>query len=51
LVQSLVQVFGDEFRANVGGACQLPRSLQFHKIVDWIAETGRFAYAEEYTSR
>jgi NADH-quinone oxidoreductase subunit F len=51
LVQSLVQVFGEEFRAHVGGACQLPRSLPFHKIVDWDADAGRFAYDEGYASR
>jgi NADH-quinone oxidoreductase subunit F len=51
LVQSLVQVFGEEFRAHVGGACPLPRLLPFHKIVDWDADAGRFAYDEGYSSR
>jgi NADH-quinone oxidoreductase subunit F len=51
LVQSLVQVFADEFRAHVDGACPLPRSMPFHKIVDWDPEAGRFEYDSGYASR
>jgi NADH-quinone oxidoreductase subunit F len=51
LVQSLVQVFADEFRVHVGGACPLPRSIPFHKIVDWDVDAGRFVYDEGYASR
>ena len=51
LMQSIAQVFAREFREHVGRPCPLPRSLPFHKIVDWDAEAGRFAYDEEYASR
>jgi NADH:ubiquinone oxidoreductase subunit F (NADH-binding) len=51
LMQSLVQVFGDEFRSHVGGACPLPRELAFHKIVDRDATTGGFAYDEDYANK
>ncbi len=51
LMQSVVQVFGDEFRSHVDGVCPLPRKLAFHKIVDWDATTGRFLYDETYASK
>ena len=51
LIQSLVQVFGDDFRRHSGGACPFPRELAFHKIVDWDATTERFIYDEAYGSR
>jgi NADH-quinone oxidoreductase subunit F len=51
LMQSLVQVFGDEFRGHVGRSCPLPRELPFHKIVDWDATAGRFAYDLAYAQR
>ncbi|MGZ5297883.1 MAG: NADH-ubiquinone oxidoreductase-F iron-sulfur binding region domain-containing protein [Actinomycetota bacterium] len=51
LMQSLVQVFGEEFRSHVGGGCPLPRELRFHKIVDWDAVAGRFLYDEAYASK
>jgi NADH-quinone oxidoreductase subunit F len=44
LLQSLVQVFGEEFGSHVGRECPLPRELPFHKLVDWDAAAGRFAY-------
>ncbi len=50
LMQSLVQVFTDEFRSHIGAPCPLPRDLPFHKIVDWDAEGGRFAYDPLYAS-
>jgi NADH-quinone oxidoreductase subunit F len=51
LMQSLVQVFAEEFRNHVGGGCPLPRELPFHKIVDWDAAAGRFVYDESYASK
>jgi NADH-quinone oxidoreductase subunit F len=51
LIQSLVQVFGDDFRRHSGGVCPFPRELAFHKIVDWDATTERFLYDETYASR
>jgi NADH-quinone oxidoreductase subunit F len=51
LIQSVVQVFAGEFREHVDRPCSLSRSLPFHKIVDWDADTGRFAYDENYASR
>jgi NADH:ubiquinone oxidoreductase subunit F (NADH-binding) len=51
LIQSLVQVFAEEFRAHVGRACPLPRELTFHKIVDWDQPAARFAYDLDYTSK
>jgi hypothetical protein len=46
-----VQVFAEEFRDHVGGACPLPRELAFHKIVDWDAAAGRFVYDDAYASK
>lgn len=51
LIQSLVQVFGDEFRSHIGGPCPFPRDLTFHKIVDHDAATGRFVYDQTYASK
>ena len=48
LIQSLVQVFAEEFRGHVGHACPLPRELVFHKIVDWDTANERFVYDESY---
>ena len=48
LMQSLVQVFPDEFREHVGAPCPRPRELTFHKIVDWDAHDERFVYDAEY---
>ena len=47
-MQSLVQVFGEEFRGHLGRSCPLPRRLPFHKIVDWDATAGRFVYDPTY---
>jgi hypothetical protein len=47
LMQSLVQVFGDEF----GRPCPLPCELPFHKIVDWDATPARFAYDLAYADK
>jgi NADH:ubiquinone oxidoreductase subunit F (NADH-binding) len=48
LIQSLVQVFAEEFRSHIGHVCPLPRELMFHKIIDWDAATERFIYDENY---
>jgi len=51
LMQSLVQVFSDEFTSHVGRSCPLPRALPFHKIVNWDASAGRFAYDVAYANK
>ncbi len=51
LMQSVVQVFADEFRTHIGGSCPLPRDLTFHKIVDWDQSAGRFVYDLTYASK
>jgi NADH-quinone oxidoreductase subunit F len=51
LMQSLVQVFGEEFARHIGRSCPLPRELPFHKIVDWDATAARFAYDLAYADR
>lgn len=51
LIQSVVQVFADEFRDHMGHACPLPRELTFHKIVDWDEATERFVYDQTYAKK
>ena len=51
LMQSVAQVFAEEFRSHVGGACPLPRELAFHLISDWDAEAGRFRYDDAYANK
>lgn len=51
LMQSLVQVFADEFHQHEGGTCPRPRELVFHKIVDLDEGAGRFVYDESYEKR
>src|SRR6266542_3165071 len=51
LMQSVVQVFGEEFLGHLGRTCPLPRELPFHKIVDWDAAALRFDYDAAYASR
>ena len=51
LIQSLVQSFGDEFGSHVGRSCRLPRELPFHKLLDWDATAGRFAYDLAYAHK
>lgn len=51
LMQSLVQIFADEFLAHAGTSCPLPRNLNFHKIVDWDPRTNRFLYDITYASK
>jgi NADH:ubiquinone oxidoreductase subunit F (NADH-binding) len=48
LIQSLAQVFADEFRSHIGHVCPLPRDLTFHKIIDWDGATERFVYDQNY---
>jgi len=51
LMQSVVQAFADEFASHAGTSCPLPRELPFHKIVDWDAAAGRFAYDQAYANK
>jgi hypothetical protein len=51
LVQSVVQVFADEFRGHVGASCPSPRELPFHKIVDWDPKARRFTYDHAYARK
>jgi NADH-quinone oxidoreductase subunit F len=51
LVQSVVQVFADEFRGHIGASCPRPRELPFHKIVDWDPEARRFTYDLAYARK
>jgi NADH-quinone oxidoreductase subunit F len=51
LMQSLVQGFQAEFASHVGRSCPLPRELPFHKLVDWDATAGRFAYDLAYADK
>jgi len=51
LIQSLVQVFGDDFRRHAGDGCPFPRVLEFQKIVDWDATSGTFVYDETYANK
>jgi NADH-quinone oxidoreductase subunit F len=51
LMQSLVQVFTDEFLAHGRASCPLPRDLTFHKIVDWDPVTNSFQYDLAYARK
>ena len=51
LMQSLVQGFQAEFASHVGRSCPLPRELPLHKLVDWDAAAGRFAYDLAYADK
>ncbi len=51
LMQSVAQVFAEEFRRHVDGACPFPRELAFHLIPDWDAEAGRFRYDDAYANK
>jgi NADH-quinone oxidoreductase subunit F len=51
LMPSLVQGFKAEFASHVGTSCPLRRELPFHKLVDWDATAGRFAYDLAYADR
>ena len=51
LMQSLVQAFGEEFASHIGSSCPLPRELPFHKLLDWDATAGRFAYDQAYAHK
>ncbi len=51
LMQSVVQVFLQEFQSHVGGVCPFPRELTFHKIVDWDTAASRFRYDEAYAGK
>jgi NADH-quinone oxidoreductase subunit F len=51
LMQSVLQVFADEFRAHLGTSCPLPRDLPFHKIVEWDRAADRFVYDTTYADK
>jgi NADH-quinone oxidoreductase subunit F len=51
LMQSVVQVFEDDFRGHSGAGCPYPRELIFHKIVDWDATSERFVYDDTYSDK
>jgi NADH-quinone oxidoreductase subunit F len=51
LMQSVLQVFADEFRAHLGVPCPLPRDLPFHKIVEWDRAADRFVYDSSYADK
>jgi NADH-quinone oxidoreductase subunit F len=51
LMQSVLQVFADEFRAHLGLSCPLPRELPFHKIVEWDRTADRFVYDLSYADK
>ncbi|HWC32383.1 MAG TPA: NADH-ubiquinone oxidoreductase-F iron-sulfur binding region domain-containing protein [Actinomycetota bacterium] len=51
LMQSLMLLFTDEFRAHRGRACPSPRALVLPKIVDLDEEQGRFRYDERYGAK
>jgi NADH-quinone oxidoreductase subunit F len=48
LVQSLYFSFPAEFQAHLRTGCQMPRRLQFPKIVDYDERRGRFVYDTRY---
>jgi hypothetical protein len=50
-MQGLVQAFQAEFGSYVGRPWPLPRELPFHKLIDWDAEAGRFAYDLAYARK
>ena len=50
-MQSIVQVFGEEFLQHVGAPCPGPRALAFHKITGWDASAGGFRYDGPYADR
>jgi NADH-quinone oxidoreductase subunit F len=50
-MQSIVQIFGDEFRAHLGSPCPRPRDLVFHKIAGWDPAARAFRYDAASASR
>jgi NADH:ubiquinone oxidoreductase subunit F (NADH-binding) len=48
LVQSAVQLFGDEFAEHLGRGCPRPRPIRVPKLVDFDEAAGRFVYDERY---
>jgi NADH-quinone oxidoreductase subunit F len=51
LIQSLVQVFSNEFRSHLTAPCEHPRELVFPKIVDWDPAADRFVYDETFVNK
>ena len=48
LVQSVIQVFGPEFRDHAGRGCLLGREVRVPKFVDFDETAGGFVYDERY---
>jgi NADH-quinone oxidoreductase subunit F len=48
LIQSLVEVFSDEFRSHQETPCDHPRELILPKIVNWDSTSERFIYDATY---
>jgi NADH:ubiquinone oxidoreductase subunit F (NADH-binding) len=48
LVQSAVQLFGQEFAEHLGRGCQSSRRIRVPKLVDFDEAAGRFTYDERY---
>jgi NADH:ubiquinone oxidoreductase subunit F (NADH-binding) len=48
LMQSIVQLFGEELAAHDGAGCSSEREIRVPKFLDFDAEAGRFTYDVEY---
>src|SRR2546422_835374 len=48
LIQSAVQLFGQEFADHAGRGCPRPRDIPVPKLVDFDEKTGSFVYDERY---
>jgi NADH-quinone oxidoreductase subunit F len=48
LIQSAVQLFGQEFAEHFGRGCPRPREIDVPKLVDFDDRSGRFAYDQRY---
>jgi NADH-quinone oxidoreductase subunit F len=48
LVQSAVQLFGQEFAEHGGKGCPRPREIPVPRLVDFDEKTGSFVYDERY---
>lgn len=46
LIESLVNLYSEEFRAHCGKQCRYPRALRLPKLVDYDAERQVFTYDE-----